>query len=136
MRNKDWKNYGGRGIRVCQRWRLFKNFLADMGRRPTPKHTLERVDNDNDYWPGNCVWATRLEQNRNKRNSRNRLPKPVGSAIGPSSDDYYHFMNARADLDARIADNTFNRLTGYEIWRNAWLACEAAHGIRPNFPLA
>ena len=58
--------------------------------------------------------------------------EPVGSAIGPSSDDYYHFMNARADLDARIADHTFNRLTGYEIWRSAWMVCEIAHGIRSN----
>lgn len=66
----SYKNYGGRGIRVCRRWRTFENFLADMGERPSNKHTIERVKNDRNYSPANCVWATRLMQNRNRRGNR------------------------------------------------------------------
>lgn len=63
--------YGGRGITVCERWRDFTNFLADMGERPEGL-TIERIDNDKGYYLDNCKWATIEEQNRNKR--------PKGSA--------------------------------------------------------
>lgn len=66
-----YHNYGGRGIRVCPSWRKsYARFLADMGRKPTPRHTLDRIDVDKGYWPSNCRWATYAEQNANKRNSR------------------------------------------------------------------
>lgn len=64
----NYKNYGGRGIVVCERWReSFENFFTDLGKKPTPKHSLERSKTDGNYEPSNCRWATRLEQNRNRR---------------------------------------------------------------------
>lgn len=65
-----YHHYGGRGIKICDRWvNSFQNFIDDMGFKPTPKHTIDRVDNNGDYEPGNCKWVTISEQQRNRRNN-------------------------------------------------------------------
>lgn len=69
--NKTYHNYGGRGIKVCDRWlNSFQAFFGDLGERPSPQHSIERIDTNGNYEPGNCRWATAKEQGENRRDTR------------------------------------------------------------------
>ncbi len=65
-----YHRYGGRGITVCERWHTYANFLADMGSRPSLRHSIDRADIDGNYCPENCRWVTKKEQSRNRCNNR------------------------------------------------------------------
>jgi hypothetical protein len=72
--HKSYEFYGGRGIKICERWKDgFKYFLEDMGLRPSPKHTIDRINNDGGYEPGNCRWATWTEQRATRRPAKNEV---------------------------------------------------------------
>lgn len=70
-RTESYPRYGGRGITVCERWRgSFADFIADVGPRPSPSHSIDRINVNGNYEPGNCRWATAVEQQRNRRSNR------------------------------------------------------------------
>lgn len=74
-----FKWYGARGISVCERWNSFMNFLADMGMKPSPEHSIDRIDNDGNYEPGNCRWTTSIVQQNNRRPRGTVVRRSCGS---------------------------------------------------------
>lgn len=81
--------YGGKGIKVCERWQnSFQNFYADMGDKPTPEHSIDRVDSKGDYTPDNCRWATKKEQARNRKTSRPITYKGVTKTVIEFCEEY------------------------------------------------
>ena len=92
---KDYRNYGGRGISICQKWLdSFESFYKDMGKRPTPSHSLERIDVNGNYEPSNCTWATKRQQSLNTRRNT-----------------FYTFNHQTLTLSDWAKDTGINRLT-------------------------
>jgi hypothetical protein len=88
-KNPQWKDYGGRGIKVCPRWRnSFAAFRADMGAKPSHWHTIERKENAGNYTPKNCVWATRKIQAENTRRNLIVRGKPLSVVVGNTGTAY------------------------------------------------
>lgn len=118
-KNPAFPDYGARGIRMCERWASFENFYADMGPRPSPKHSIDRRDNNGDYSPENCRWATLKQQSRNKRNNV-----------------WIEHDGKRMILEDWATETGLPRTTlEQRVWR-AWpddLVVTAPHGYRPKF---
>lgn len=130
--NGSFANYGGRGIKVCERWQVFENFLEDMGSKPSPKHSIDRINVNDGYNPPNCRWATRSQQARNTR-----LSKIIDTPSGPMQiNDAAEFFGIPA---SRLSARVYNGLPkevwfapNLRDWRNHYNLPPAAETIRPK----
>lgn len=114
------KKHVARGIKVCERWLAFENFLADMGERPTGT-TLDRKDNNGDYEPANCRWATPVEQARNRRNARLTLETATQVAVRRLRGESCKLIAA----DFCISESLPREIVSGRTWRDALAIAKA-----------
>lgn len=93
--DKRYHDYGGRGIKICEHWMDFDNFLEDMGKKPSPKHTIDRIDVNGDYEPSNCRWSDDFEQQANTRTPKNNKTGVKGVSFDKSRRKYLAQMMYR-----------------------------------------
>lgn len=102
-KNPSYKNYGGRGIKICDEWiNSFEKFYADMGSKPTPQHSIDRIDVNGGYCFSNCKWSTAKEQSVNKRNS---ISVSIGGVTKPIEQWAKEIGISRVGLEWRIRKN-------------------------------
>ena len=115
-KNKRYKYYGGRGIGVCDHWRdSFLAFYTDMGKRPFPKAQIDRIDNNGNYEPDNCRWATATENSRNRSNTKLTIAKATRIRL------MFHKPNISQIKLARIynvSQTVIHDVVNNKIWRN------------------
>jgi hypothetical protein len=88
IKDKDYPRYGARGITVCKRWLDFEKFALDMGDKPSPQHSIDRIDNDKGYSKNNCRWVTMKEQTNNTRSNRVLILNGISKNIGEWANEY------------------------------------------------
>jgi hypothetical protein len=109
-----YKDYGGRGIRFCEKWNDFALFLQDMGPKPSRRHSIDRINNEGNYEPGNCRWATYTEQNRNRRSSIPTYGYPTIIDFAESLGVKYHTLYKWLVLDGRSYEEIMTRAQRYQ----------------------
>lgn len=141
--NNRFNNYGGRGIKICDRWLdSFENFLKDMGKKPTEKHSIDRIDVNGDYTPDNCKWSTNSEQQRNKRgnllvnvNGKIVCAKEASEILGINYNTLFQRVKRGSKNTLNIDSNSKKRMvmnmeTG--IYYNSIREAAISHNIAPQ----